>query len=98
MQHLGLLFALTVLALNVWGLMLIAGLYWRNRWFALAVGPILAVTAVYAIECQHGLGPSLSGLGLFSTLVSVALIALSIMGWVPGGLGPKGTALLSAWR
>jgi len=98
MQHLGLMFTLAALGVNLWGLMLIAGLYWRNRWFALAVGPILAVTAVYAIECQHGLGPSLPGLGLFSTLFSVALIALSAMHWVPGALGPRGTALLAAWR
>ena len=28
MQHLGLLFTLTLLAANLWGLMLAAGLYW----------------------------------------------------------------------
>jgi hypothetical protein len=67
MQYLGLLFTLTLLAVNLWGLMLIAGLYWRNRWFALAAGPILAVTFIYAIECHHGLGRSLPGLELFST-------------------------------
>src|SRR5271154_409410 len=98
MQHLGLMFTLAALGVNLWGLMLIAGVYWRNRWFALAAGPILAVTAVYAIECHHGLGRSLSGLGLFSTLVSVAFIGLSVISWVPGGLGPKAAALLSAWR
>jgi uncharacterized membrane protein len=98
MQHLGLMFTLTALAVNLWGLMLIAGFYWRNRWFALAVGPILAVTLIYAIECQYGLGPSLPGLGLFSTLLSIALIALSSVEWVPGRLGPKGTAILGAWR
>ncbi|MFY9926178.1 MAG: hypothetical protein WAK51_16990 [Opitutaceae bacterium] len=98
MQHLGLLFTLALLAVNLWGLMLIAGLYWRNRWFALAAGPILAVTAVYAIECHHGLGRSLSGLGQFSTVVSIALIALSAGPWEPRSLGPRGTALLRAWR
>jgi hypothetical protein len=39
MQHLGLLFTLALVAVNLWGLMLMAGLYWRNRWFALAAGP-----------------------------------------------------------
>ena len=46
MQYLGLLFTLTLLAVNLWGLMLIAGLYWRNRWFALVLGPLLAVTLI----------------------------------------------------
>jgi hypothetical protein len=50
MQHLGLLFILALLAVNLWGMMLICGVYWRNRWLALAAGPILAVTAIYAIE------------------------------------------------
>ena len=30
--------------------------------------------------------------------VSVALIALSAVRWVPGPLGARGTALLAAWR
>jgi hypothetical protein len=98
MQHLGLLFTLTVLAVNLWGLMLIAGVYWRNRWFALAAGPIFAVTAVYSIECHHGLGPSLPGLGLFSTVVSVALIAFSVAAWEPDRMAGKWTALLREWR
>jgi hypothetical protein len=48
------------------------------------------VTAIYAIECHHGLGRSLSGWGLFSTLVSIALIALQRrpLG-APVGLGPQ---------
>src|SRR5580658_2759114 len=98
MRHLGLLFTLALLAVNLWGLMLIAGIYWRNRWFALAVGPILAVTAIYAIECHWGLGPSLPGLGLASTLVSVAMIALSSSSWVPSRLGGRSVLLLTAWR
>jgi hypothetical protein len=98
MQYLGLLFTLALLAVNLWGLMLMAGLYWRNRWFAIVAGPILATTGIYAIECYHGLGPSLSGLGLFSTLVSVTLIGLSATAWEPSGLGPGGKELLAAWR
>ena len=98
MQYLGLLFTLTLLAVNLWGLMLIAGLYWRNRWFALAVGPILAVTLVYAIECHHGLGPTLPGLELLSTALSVAMIALSCAPWEPRGFGAHGTALVREWR
>jgi hypothetical protein len=98
MQHLGLLFTLALLAGNLWGLMLIAGLYWRNRWFAMAAGPILAVTAVYAIECQRGLGPSLAALGLFSTIFSAAMIAFSAVAWEPAFLGARGTALVRTWR
>jgi uncharacterized membrane protein len=98
MQHLGLLFTLSVLALNLWGLMLIAGLYWRQRWFALAVGPILGVTTIYAIECHHGLGRSLGFLGLVSTLLSAGMIAFSVSAWEPEWLGVRGTALIRAWR
>lgn len=98
MQHLGLLFTLALLAVNLWGLMLMAGLYWRNRWFALAAGPILAVTGVYAIECHHGLGPSLAGLGVLSTFVSAGMIAASGCGWAPAWIGARGSALLQEWR
>jgi type IV secretory pathway VirB2 component (pilin) len=49
MNYLGLAFTLAVLAVNLWGLMLLVGLYLRNRWFALVSGPILGVTAMYAI-------------------------------------------------
>jgi hypothetical protein len=98
MQYLGLLFILALLAVNVWGLMLIAGLYWRNRWFALAAGPILAVTLLYAIECHHGLGRTLPGLNVFSTLLSVALIAAAAVGWEPHWLGERWTPLVRAWR
>jgi hypothetical protein len=98
MQYLGLLFTLTLLAVNLWGLMLIAGLYWRNRWFALAAGPILAVTFIYAIECHHGLGRSLPGLELFSTALSVAMIAFSCVTWTPEWLQGRWSALVHAWR
>jgi hypothetical protein len=98
MQYLGLLFTLSLLAVNIWGLMLIAGLYWRNRWFALAAGPILAVTLIYAIECHHGLGRSLPGLGLFSTLVSVAMITLSCVAWEPERLAGRWLELVKGWR
>jgi hypothetical protein len=98
MQYLGLLFILALLAVNIWGLMLAAGLYWRNRWFALAVGPILGVTCVYAVECHHGLGPTLGGLGLLSTLVSATMIGLSAADWVPAFAGERGAAVLREWR
>jgi hypothetical protein len=98
MQHLGLLFTLALLAVNLWGLMLIAGIYWRNCWFALAAGPILAVTAIYAIECHWGLGPSLPGLGLASTLVSIGIISMSASSWVPSRLGGRAVLLLTEWR
>ena len=98
MQHLGLLFTLALLATNLWGLMLVAGLYWRNRWFALSVGPLLGVTAIYAIECHHGLGPSLPGLGLVSSVLSASLIAASFAGWEPTWMEARATALLRDWR
>jgi hypothetical protein len=98
MQYLGLLFTLALLGVNVWGLMLVAGLYWRNRWFALAAGPILAVTGMYAIECHWGLGPALSGFGLISTLISVSLIGLSLSDWQPRRLGDRGRMILGEWR
>ena len=98
MQYLGLLFILALLAVNVWGLMLIAGLYWRNRWFALAAGPILAVTLLYAIECHHGLGPSLPGLELFSTLLSAALITAASIPYEPRWLDGRWAALVRDWR
>jgi len=98
MQHLGLLFALALLAASLWGLMLLAGLCWRNRWLALAAAPLLAVTGIYAIECYHGLGPSLPGLGLFSSVFSAAMITASLISWEPAWLGDRGTALVRQWR
>ncbi len=98
MQYLGLLFTFALLAVNLWGLMLIAGLYWRNRWFALAAGPILAVTLIYAIECHHGLGPTLPGLEVFSTLLSVAMIAAASVRYEPVWLGERWRPLVEAWR
>ncbi len=98
MPYLGLLFTLTLLGVNLWGLMLIAGLYWRNRWFALPLGPLLAVTLVYAVECHHGLGPSLPGLELASTALSVLVVAMSLVAWEPRGLPAWAAALLREWR
>jgi hypothetical protein len=98
MQFLGLLFILAQLAVNLWGLMLLAGLVWRNRWFALAAGPLMATTAVYAVECFHGLGPSLLGLGQLSFVVSAALIGFSCATWEPALLGDRGTQVLREWR
>jgi hypothetical protein len=98
MQYLGLLFTLALLAVNLWGLMLAAGLYWRDRWLALVLGPIIAVTGIYAIECHWGLGRSLSGLCLISTLMSVAMVALSATQWTPALLGADAIELVRKWR
>jgi uncharacterized membrane protein len=98
MQYLGLLFTLVLLGINLWGLMLVAGLYWRNRWFAMAVGPILGVTAVYAVECHHGLGPSLPGFCLAWTLVSLALIAASALSYEPVWLRGRWPERIREWR
>jgi hypothetical protein len=98
MRYLGLLFSLVVLGTNIWGLMLAAGMYWRNRWFALVLGPILAVTAIYAIECHYGLGPRLGVLGLVSTVASLGLISLSLGSWAPASLGPRAARVLVEWR
>ena len=78
--------------------MLIAGLYWRNRWFALA-RPLLAVTLIYAIECHHGLGPTLPGLELLSTALSGALISPVVrrLG-TPLPRQPRDGALAWGWR
>jgi uncharacterized membrane protein len=98
MHYLGLLFTVALLGTNIWGTMLAAGVYWRNRWFALAAGPILAVTSVYAVECHHGLGRSLGGLGLLTTLASAALIGMSASAWEPVSMTARNLALLRAWR
>jgi hypothetical protein len=98
MPLLGLMFTLGLLGVNIWGLMLGAGTYWRSRWFALAAGPILGVTAFYAVECHVGLGPSLSGLCFASTLASAFLVAASWGSWVPRRLGPRAALVLAEWR
>jgi uncharacterized membrane protein len=98
MQYLGLMFVLALLATNLWSLGLAAGLVWRNRWIAVVLGPIAAVTGFYGIECHVGLGPSLGGLGLVLTLVSVTLAWFSASSWEPAAL--KGSLLGSVrlWR
>jgi hypothetical protein len=98
MQHLGLMFTLALLGVNIYGLMLAAGAYWRNRWFALAAGPWLGVTAIYAIECHHGLGRSLPWLGLLSSLLSVGLMALCLVRWEPVWLNNRLTVAFREWR
>jgi uncharacterized membrane protein len=98
MQFLGLSFVLSVLAANLWGLTLAAGLYWRSRWLAAALGPLLAVTAVYALECHWGLGRSLSWLLPPSTAASAFLIWLSASPWEPRTGRARLSAMLSEWR
>jgi len=98
MQHLGLMFTLALVGVNVVGLMLAAGMYWRNRWFALAAGPWLGVTAIYAVECHHGLGRSLPWLGLVSTLSSIALAAFCQAAWEPAWFNERLTGVVREWR
>src|SRR5271154_4840527 len=98
MHYLGLLFNLALLGVNLWGMTLVAGFCFRNRWFALAAGPLLAVTLFFGIECLQGLGPSLKILGLLGTVLSASLIALSGSAWEPGGTAAKWAALIRGWR
>ena len=98
MQHLGLIFTLVLLFSNVWGMMLLSGFYWRNRWSALALGPLLCVTLIYGIECYHGLGPSLAGLAAVGTVASLGLIALSLTAWEPSFVSPRARDRIAAWR
>jgi hypothetical protein len=97
MQHLGLLFALALIALCLWGAALATGLFWRNRWLAFAAGPWLVTTAFFAVECHRGLG-DLRGAGLAGALASAGLVALSATGWSPAWLGDRLRSGLAAWR
>ena len=98
MSVLALAFTLTLLGINVWGLALIAGLYWRDRWFALAAGPLLAVTLFFAIECHFGMGPTLQILAVISTPSAIALIIFSLTHGEPNFLSPKAKKLVMEWR
>lgn len=98
MQYLGLAFTLTLLAVNLWGLMLLAGTYLRNRWVALAAGPLLGVTVFFAVECHYGLGPSLPAVGVLSSLVSASLIVFSLISWEPARFGTRAIGILRWWR
>jgi hypothetical protein len=97
MQYLGLLFTLTTLLVNLWGLSLIMGLFWRNRWMALAVGPWIGATLMFAFESINGLG-RLEWLGLLSTLVSVAMIGLSNSTWTFSRWTTRTADRVHAWR
>ena len=97
MYSLGLIANLTVLFVNLWGLTLLAGWFWRNRWLAMAAGPWLFVTLIYAIENHHGLG-RLQGSGLVATLIALGLIGLSASDWRPARLGEKTQVSLKLWR
>ena len=97
MYSLGLMASLTILFVNLWGLALLTGWFWRNRWLAVATGPWLFVTAVYAIENHHGLG-RLRGAGVLATFVALGFIALSACDWEPAKLGERAKEALKAWR
>ncbi|CAM2842515.1 DUF2298 domain-containing protein [Rariglobus hedericola] len=96
MQYLGTGFTVILLWVNLWGLGLATGLFWRNRWLALSVGPWLWATVFFAIETHWGLG-SLRGLGSVATVGALGLIVLSNTKWLPNRLrGLDGW--LQGWR
>ncbi|HRP03739.1 MAG TPA: DUF2298 domain-containing protein, partial [Opitutaceae bacterium] len=97
MQHLGLLFTLLLIFINLWGIALVTGLIWRNRWLACALGPWLLTTLFYAVESYHGLG-SLRGVGFIGSITSLSLILLSASAWNPSWLGATGVRRLEVWR
>lgn len=97
MQYLGLLFTLALLFLNLWGVALLTGLFWRSRWLACALGPWLLTTLFYAVESYHGLG-SLRGVGFLGSITSLGLIFLSASEWMPPRLNPAWQARIGAWR
>lgn len=98
MQHLGLLFTLALLAVSLWGVALVAGFIWRNRWMSLVAGPVLLVTVFYAVECHWGLGRSLRGVGLLGAFLSVGLIWFSAVRWVPSGWSRARRTWVEGWR
>jgi len=97
MQHLGLLFTLCLIVLNLWGVTLLAGWIWRSRWLAAALAPWAITTVFYAIESYHGLG-SLRGVGFLGSITSLALVILSASQWQPVRLRPSWAVRLQAWR
>ncbi|MBP7143023.1 MAG: hypothetical protein KBA71_14020 [Opitutaceae bacterium] len=97
MQHLGLLFTLLLIFINLWGIALVTGWIWRNRWLAGALGPWLLTTLFYTFESYHGLG-SLRGVGFIGSITSLALILLSGSAWSPVCLGATGARRLQEWR
>lgn len=97
MQHLGLLFTLLLIFINLWGIALVTGWIWRNRWLACALGPWVLTTLFYAVECYHGLG-GLRGVGFIGSITSLVLILLSSSDWKPSWLGEAGMGRLQEWR
>lgn len=97
MYSLGLLANLVVLFVNLWGLALFTGWFCRNRWIAVAAGPWLFVTAVYAVENHHGLG-RLQGAGVLLTFATLSLIWLSAGSWTPSRMSEGLRTRLGLWR
>lgn len=97
MYSLGLIANLVVLFVDLWGLALLTGWFLRNRWLAVAAGPWLFVTGVYAIENHHGLG-RLQGMGVLAAIISLGLIALSGCEWEPAKWNENNKARLRRWR
>jgi hypothetical protein len=87
MHILGTSFTVILIWVNVWGLALLTGMFWRNRWLALAVGPWIWGTLLFAIETHWGLG-SLRIMGSLTTVGSLGLIVWSNSAWCPSSLKP----------
>jgi hypothetical protein len=96
MHYLGTGFTVILLWVNLWGLGLLTGLIWRNRWLALAVGPWIWGTVFFAIETHWGLG-TLRGLGSVTTLGSLGLIVLSNVSRCPAVL-KRWESVLQPWK
>lgn len=98
MNYLGLLFILAVIFVNLWGMALLTGFAWKNRWAAAAGGPWIVVTAFYAVENYFGFGPHLQWFAGLSTIASISLIWLSASQWLPARASEKTRTRLAAWR
>ncbi|HRE82441.1 MAG TPA: DUF2298 domain-containing protein [Opitutaceae bacterium] len=97
MQHLGLLFTIGLILLNLWGATLVTGMFWRSRWVAAMAAPWLLTTVFYAIESYHGLG-SLRGVGFLGSITSLGLVFLSASNWRPSWFKAGWAARMEAWR
>ncbi len=73
MQYLGLLATIAQLFISLWGATLVTGIFFKNKWLALAAAPWLFASLVFFIESFVGLG-NLHAAGACVLLVSLALI------------------------
>lgn len=98
MHYLGLLSLLALVFLNLWGMALVAGLIWKNRWVACMAAPWVFVTVCFGVETFHGFGPRLGVLTFAGTLLSLGLIWLSGSTWIPANVRASWATRLDAWR